>query len=112
MVGLERAERDVPLVAQMQEIGAYLLLGELIGRAHVICGQRADGLEVIGLGSSRQPGQCHVLDHTLTQRCHLAIPFEVQSRTHVPALEKILPSHTHCDRRSRYGEAVRSNLHF
>ena len=35
-----------------------------------------------------------------------------EARTHVPALEKILPSHTHCDRRIHYGEAVQSNLRF
>ena len=113
MIGLEGAERDALLVTQIQEIGAHLRLAQLIGRAHVVGGQRANGLKVVGLGSSRQAGHPHVLDHTLTQRCHLkTLLSSFQARTHDQALEKILPSQAHRDGHSPYGEAVQSNDRF
>ena len=43
---LERAVGDVALIAQMQEIGADLGLGQLIGRAPIVGGKTAHGLDV------------------------------------------------------------------
>jgi hypothetical protein len=76
VIGLEGTTRNTALIAQMKEIGANLLLAEHIGRAHVVGGEPADGLDVDVPGPLSKTGKPHVVDHTLTQRGHGRSPFE------------------------------------
>ena len=45
MIGLEGATCNTPFIPEMEVIGANLLLAEHIGRAHVVGGEPADGLD-------------------------------------------------------------------
>jgi hypothetical protein len=62
---LERPARH-PLLAQLQQVAAYFLVAELIGRAPVTRGQPAHRLRVRLSCPQGQAGQDHVLDHPLT----------------------------------------------
>ena len=94
MIGLKSAERDAAFVTQMQQIITHLLFGQLIRRAHVVSGQRANRVQIVGLGACRQTGDPHVLDHSLAQWCHVSSPCEVRRRDHCPGPQKdTLKSH-------------------
>jgi hypothetical protein len=75
VIGLEGPARNTALIAQMQEIGAHLLLAQLVGRALVVGHQPADRLDVDVPGPLGKAGKAHVIEHTLTQRGHGLPPF-------------------------------------
>jgi hypothetical protein len=54
------------LLAQLEQVAAYFLFAELIGRAPVTRCQSAHSLRVGLARSQSQAGQDHVLDHPLT----------------------------------------------
>jgi hypothetical protein len=80
VVGLEGTARNAALVPQIQQIGADLLLGEQIRKAHVMPGEPTDRAQVDFQRPLRKARQRHVFDHTLTLRRHGRSPFEPRSR--------------------------------
>ena len=74
LAGVEAMAMLAKAVTQTQQIGAHLFFAQLIRRAPVVGSQPANCLEIVGLGSSRQPCQRHVLGHSHAQRCHRGPP--------------------------------------
>src|SRR5262245_52352185 len=84
VIGLEGPACATALIAQMQEIGAHLLLAEQVGRALVVGREPADCLDVDVPGPLGKAGKAHVIEHTLTQRGHGLPPFGLIGQDRCP----------------------------
>ena len=51
MIGLEGATCNTAFIPEMEEIGANLLLAELVRRSTIMGGKTADGIDVDGMSS-------------------------------------------------------------
>jgi hypothetical protein len=107
MIGLEGAECQTPL-AQPKEPDPHFFFAQLIRRATVMRGQTANRIQVKSLGSGRQAGCSHVLDHSHAQRCHGGSPSRVVRR-HFAGARKYPQQLRLTMIPPLYGEAVQSN---
>jgi hypothetical protein len=70
----QRRGGEFPIVLEMEEIVADLLLAESVGRGVEVSGELPDGAEVGLLGTLAQSGQLEVLAHPLVEcRGHLKV---------------------------------------
>ena len=59
------APGNLALIAQIQEILADVVIGQLVGGAMIVLGKQVDGLEIGPLGMSGQTPELHGRDHPL-----------------------------------------------
>ena len=69
VAGLERAPRNAA-PSQAKQIAPDFLFGQKVRRAMEVSGKPSDGVEIVELGSARQAGKDHVLDHPAAKRWH------------------------------------------
>jgi hypothetical protein len=86
VIGLEGTERQTPL-AQPEEPGAHFFFAQFVRGTTVMRGQTTNRIQIESLGSGRQAGCSHVLDHSHTQRCHGGLLTELTDGIS-PELEK------------------------
>ena len=71
------------LLDEEEEVGPDFVRAQMLGRLAEVLGERGDPVDVGLDGPGREIAEFHVLDHSLTQRCHDVLLSTDQGGDHV-----------------------------